>query len=277
MKRKVIHIDDEKCNGCGVCIPECPEGAIQIIDDKARLVSDLFCDGLGACLGHCPQDAITIEEREAEPYDEHKVMENIIKGGSNVIRAHLEHLLSHDQKEYLHQAVDFLKAKGIDVPLPVGSVEPAESACGCPGMKMMDFRDEASEKSEAEPGVPSKSQLRHWPVQLHLLSPHAPYFKDADLLITADCVPFAYPDFHHRFLKGKILVILCPKLDQAEEEYTEKLSQIFRHNNIKSITIAHMEVPCCFGLTKIVEEAVRRSGKNILLREYTISVKGAVV
>jgi ferredoxin len=276
MKRRVIRIDEDKCNGCGLCIPECPEGAIQIIDGKARLISDLFCDGLGACLGHCPQGAIAIEERDAEPYDERQVMENIIRGGQKVIAAHLRHLKEHSQREYLEQAIAFLKEKSIETPRDWAAEAP-QGARGCPGSKIMDLRGEHEEPGQMPPPTSGKSALRQWPVQLHLLSPYAPYFKDAHLLITADCVPFAHPNFHERFLKGKILVILCPKLDNAEEVYIEKLAEVFRHNEIKSITLLHMEVPCCFGLTRIVEEALRRSAKNVVVKEYTISVRGQVI
>ncbi len=277
MKRKVIRIDEDKCNGCGLCIPDCPEGAIQIIDGKARLISDLFCDGLGACIGTCPEEAITIEEREAEPYDEAKVMENIIKSGPSTIKAHLEHLRDHKQMEYLGKAIDILKAKGIEIPVDVGTLKPQDaSACGCPGAKALDFRHEAQGPG-AEKTVTTRSALRQWPVQLQLLSPYAPYFKDAHLVITADCVPFAQPDFHDRFLEGKILIILCPKLDKVGDEYIEKLGEIFKSNNIKSITIVHMEVPCCFGLTRLVREAVKMSGKDIPVKDYTISVRGDVV
>jgi NAD-dependent dihydropyrimidine dehydrogenase PreA subunit len=277
MKRKVIHIDDEKCNGCGLCIPNCPEGALQIIDDKARLVSDLFCDGLGACIGTCPQGAITIEEREAEPYDERKVMANIVKAGAGTIKAHLVHLREHGQHDYLSEAIGFLKEKGIQVPL---SDEPAAQqpsvACGCPGSRMMDLRSEQP-GSAGTRTVAGSSALRQWPVQLQLLSPYAPYFKDADLVVTADCVPFAQPDFHDRFLKGKTLIILCPKLDKVIEEYIDKLAEIFRANNIKSVSVVHMEVPCCFGLNRIVEEAMKKSGRRIPTEDYTISIKGEVV
>jgi Pyruvate/2-oxoacid:ferredoxin oxidoreductase delta subunit len=282
MKRKVINIDEDKCNGCGLCIPNCPEGAIQIIDDKARLISDLFCDGLGACLGTCPEDAITIEEREAEPYSETKVMENIIKGGEGTIKAHLEHLRDHGEMGLLHEAVRFLKDSGMPVPMEsVVASQQEPSACGCPGMKVMDFTDESAGSKEApEPGeiqaAPVKSALRQWPVQLQLLNPNAPYFKNADLLITADCVPFAHAGFHDRFLKGRILIILCPKLDRVIDQYIEKLAEIFKANDIKSVTAVHMEVPCCFGLNKIIDEALKKSGKNIDVEDHTITIKGEV-
>jgi len=289
MKREIITIDESKCTGCGLCIPNCPEGALQVIDGKARLVSDLFCDGLGACVGHCPEDAITIEKREAEAYDEAKVMANIIKAGPNVIVAHLKHLAEHGQDEYLKEAVGLLKARGIAVPRKSGAAAGGSAALtedrfpSCPGARMVDLREALAPSCPGKPGAPTRptsptqSQLRQWPVQLQLLNPRAPYFKDADLLIAADCVPFCYPDFHDRFLKGKILIIFCPKLDQVGDLYIEKLAEIFKNNNIKSITTLHMEVPCCFGTTSTVEEALKRSGKHVPVKDVTISIKGDVV
>jgi NAD-dependent dihydropyrimidine dehydrogenase PreA subunit len=227
-KRKIIRIDEEKCNGCGLCIPNCKEGALQIIDGKARLVSEVFCDGLGACLGHCPQGAITIEEREAEAFDEKKVQK------------HLHGAHAHDG--------------------------------GCPGSKIMDFRKK-KEPSSQKPPAGRESELAQWPVQIMLVPPHAPYFADADLLIAADCVPFAYASFHEDLLRGKILLVGCPKLDDIEV-YREKLSQIIKDNSIKSVTYAHMEVPCCFGLVGVIQDAISVSGKNIPFEEITISIKG---
>jgi NAD-dependent dihydropyrimidine dehydrogenase PreA subunit len=285
MKRDIITIDEDKCTGCGECIPNCPEGAIQIIDGKARLVSDLACDGLGACIGHCPEGAMSVENREAEPYDERKVMESIVKAGPATVRAHVMHLKDHNQAEYLTQALAYLREKGIVVP-DLSQGEAAPPASGCPGMKMMDFRDTGNDQgSEADDrgagggaaAIPANSELRQWPVQLQLVNPNAPYFQDADLVIAADCVPFAFSSFHNRFLKGKALIILCPKLDKVLEQYVEKLAEIFKNNTIKSITLVHMEVPCCFGLTRLVEEALKRSGKNIVIKDYTVSIKGEIV
>lgn len=269
MKRKIIRIDEEKCNGCGLCIPNCPEGALQIIDGKARLISDLFCDGLGACIGHCPQGAITIEEREAEPYSERKVMENIVKQGKNVIKAHLEHLKEHGEEGYLKEAISFLKEKNIEIPQEDKGYKHMHT--GCPGSRIMDFTKEEDEDGEAKVSI--KSQLRQWPIQLMLVPPQAPYLQGAELLITADCVPFSYANFHQDFLKGKKLIICCPKLDDTQY-YGEKLTDIFETNDIKSITVVHMEVPCCYGLVHIVEEAVSKSGKQIPFESVVISVKG---
>jgi len=272
-KRKIINIDEEKCNGCGLCIPNCPEGALQIIDGKARLISDLFCDGLGACIGHCPEGAITIEEREAQKYDERKVMANIVKQGKNVIIAHLKHLKEHNETKYFNQAVEFLKEKGIEVPKEVIPVSGGPLPCGCPGTMVKDFRPERKSEASTEKTIPSQSQLRQWPVQIMLIPPFAPYLNDADLLIAADCVPFAYADFHNDLLKDKVLLVGCPKLDDIER-YKEKFAEIFKQNNIKSVTYAHMEVPCCFGLIGVIKKAISDSGKNISFKEAVISIKG---
>ncbi|MBI5573864.1 MAG: 4Fe-4S binding protein [Elusimicrobia bacterium] len=273
MRRKIIKIDEEKCNGCGLCTNACPEGAIKIIDGKAKLVGDLLCDGLGACIGNCPEDAITIEEREAEKYNEKKVMENIVKGGRNLIKAHFKHLQEHSQTEYLNEAIKILKKKNIEI--PELNNESLSYKCGCPGSKVMDLRGHKKEKSLAD-DVSVKSELSNWPVQLHLINPSAPYFDNADIIIAADCIPFCYGNFHGRFLKNKVLIIFCPKLDDAQDLYVKKLAEIFQ-NKINSITVIHLEVPCCFGTVKIVEESLKKSGKNISIKDYTISIKGEIV
>lgn len=278
MKRKIINIDEDKCTGCKLCIPNCPEGALQIIDGKARLVSDLLCDGLGACIGHCPEGAINIEEREAEKYDEYKTMENIVKAGPNTIKAHINHLREHGQREYLKQALDFLSAKKIavpeDVPLKQAHAHPGG---GCPGMKVVDFRENKQRLKTDIVDMKLNSELTQWPIQLKLLNPLAPYFDNRDLVVAADCVPFAYANFHQKFLKDKALIMFCPKLDQAYEDYLEKLSAILKNNNVKSISIVRMEVPCCYGTVQLVEEAVKKSGKTIIIKEYTISLKGEII
>jgi ferredoxin len=277
MKRKIVKINEEKCDGCGLCIPNCPEGALQIIDDKARLVSDLFCDGLGACIGHCPQGAILIEERETEAYDEKKVMANIVKQGANTIKAHLLHLKGRGETKYLQEALDYLRNRHIDNPLlkeiDSGHGHKMMHEGGCLGSRMMDFRkkEKASTGSVNEPR--QKSQLQQWPIQLHLVPPNAPYFEDADLVIAADCVPFAYANFHNDFLKDKSLIIACPKLDDVEF-YKQKLAQIFKSSGIKSINIVHMEVPCCFGLNGLIKEALVSAGKKIPVEETIISLQG---
>lgn len=271
-KRKIIKIDKEKCNGCGLCIPNCPEGALQIIDNKVRLVSDLFCDGLGACIGHCPQGAITVEEREAEEYDEKKVMQNIIKQGKNVIKAHLKHLKDHNQDEYFREAVGFLKENNIEIP---ADEKPGykNDSCACPGAKIMDFRGTKVVKAQNANFSKSESQLRQWPIQLMLVPPFAPYLNNSDLLIAADCVSFAYANFHEDLLKEKILLVGCPKFDNLEL-YQDKISSILKINNINSIIYAHMEVPCCSGLINIIKAAILESGKDVPFKEAVISIKG---
>jgi len=279
--RKIIKIDDELCTGCGECIPNCPEGAIQLIDDKARIISDIFCDGLGACLGHCPVDAITIEEREAEEYSERMVMENVVKQGKNVIKAHLEHLRNHDQLDYLQEAIDYLKEKGMEVPIEEPKAKAQEACaepalpCGCPGTAVQDLRSKYQDpecKEEVTSVASNVTQLRQWPVQFMLVPPSAPYLKNADLLITADCVPFAYPNYHNDLLKGKIVLVGCPKFDKVDY-YRKKLVEILKDNNIKSVTVAIMEVPCCFGLYKLVSDAIEESKMDVPLEKKVIGIR----
>ena len=274
MLREIITIDEDLCNGCGLCIPSCPEGALQIIDGKARLVSDLFCDGLGACVGHCPEDAMTVVEREAEPYDERKVMANIVGYGQNTIAAHLEHLREHGEMGLYREAVDYLEEQGLEVP----ALEPepaAELPCGCPGAMLREFSKETESEASAPSDYRPVSRLTHWPVQIMLLPVNAPYFEGADLLLAADCAPFAYPDFHDEFLAGKVLLVGCPKLDDAAF-YLEKMTAILETNDIKSVTCVHMEVPCCFGLPTIARQAISASGKDIALHDVTITVDGRI-
>jgi NAD-dependent dihydropyrimidine dehydrogenase PreA subunit len=272
MKRRIININHELCTGCGNCIPDCPEGALQLIDGKARLVSDLFCDGLGACVGACPTGAMTIEEREAEPYNESKVMENIVKQGDNVIRAHLIHLKDHGEEKLLSEAISYLSDKGFTVP----SLGKSSDHNGCPGSRMIDHRHKSKEIPQGS-REHIASQLIQWPIQLTLVNPSAPYFDSEELLVAADCVPFAYADFHNRFLSGKPIVIFCPKLDGDIEKYVVKLSEILRLHPIKKIGVLRMEVPCCGGTTMIAEKAVQSSGKSILIHEHIISLDGNIV
>lgn len=273
MKRKIITIDEDTCNGCGACVPNCPEGAIQLIEGKARLVSDLFCDGLGACIGECPLGAITIEEREALPYDERRVMENIIPQGTEVIRAHLRHLGDHGQDAYLQEALALLEERGLSEAAAVMSdcPEPAPGG-GCPGSRAAEpGRRPASETVEAAPGA---SQISHWPVQLHLVPAGAPFFRDADLLLSADCVAHAVGDFHGRYLRGRKLAIACPKLDHGQEVYLEKLTALIDHAHIRSMTVMTMEVPCCGGLVHLARRAAARAERSIPIRWIQVSVGG---
>jgi Pyruvate/2-oxoacid:ferredoxin oxidoreductase delta subunit len=241
-RRRVVEIDQEKCVGCGQCVPACAEGAIQIVGGKARLVSDVYCDGLGACLGHCPRDAITIVDRDAEPF------------------------LGPAPQEH-----------GV-----AAAVRPT-SPCQCPGASMQVFSlnvPPPAEHASRQPREPSSADgppsLSHWPIQLHLISASAPVLKNADLLLVADCVPFACGDFHSRILRRRPVLIGCPKLDDGEA-YVQKLAEISRHNALKSLTVVHMEVPCCTGLMRIAVEAVRRSGTTLAVAEITISRTGQIL
>jgi ferredoxin len=271
-RRKIITIDHDKCTGCGQCIPNCPEGALQIIDGKARLVSDLFCDGLGACIGYCPEGAMTVEEREAEPYDEDKVMANVVPQGPNVIRAHLAHLKDHGAMDYHRAAVAYLRRHHIDLP---SEDKAPPLPCGCPGSAVRDLAC-ADEPEPDTPAGGAKSRLRNWPVQIMLVPVSAPYLKGADLLIAADCAAAASPDFHDRFVKGRVLLLGCPKLDDAGF-YREKLAEMFTTNDINSVTAVHMTVPCCFGLVQLVKKAIADSGKPIPFAEVTLGLDGKVV
>jgi Pyruvate/2-oxoacid:ferredoxin oxidoreductase delta subunit len=276
VKRKIIKIDEEKCNGCGLCIPNCPEGAIQIIDGKARLISDIFCDGLGACLGHCPEGAISTEEREAESYDERKTMVNIVKAGKNTIIAHLKHLKEHGETGYLRQAQEYLEEKGIDIKLN-------DEGCGCnhephqacPGAQMKDFSDEKKETQD-ETGLRS-SQLRQWPIQLHLIPQSAPYFQGMDLLLVADCVGYSIGDFHKDYLKEKSITIACPKLDTNQEIYLDKLVKLIDKAKINTLTVMTMEVPCCTGLLHLAKRAAKKASRKIPIKLIVVGIKGDIL
>ncbi len=272
MKRRIIKISEELCNGCGACIPNCPEGALQMIDGKARLISDLFCDGLGACIGECPQGAISVEEREAEAYDERLVMKNIIAQGPNTIKAHLQHLKSHGEEKLCNQAVEVLREQGLPIP------EQENVPCACPGT-LARFPGKKQTAAATVPGIsaPVPSELRQWPVQLALVNPQAAYFAKADLLISADCVAHAMGDFHRQLLKGRILIVFCPKLDQRTDEYVEKLASIFSQHSIRSITVAKMEVPCCGGTQVIVQKALEFAGKTIPVTVHTLGIDGSII
>ena len=275
MKRSIIKIEEEKCTGCGLCIPNCPEGAIQIIDGKARLVSDLMCDGLGACLGHCPEGAITVEEREAEPYDEKKVMTNIVQQGDNTIRAHLKHLKDHGQNAYYEQALTYLKENNIPVPEEGDDKMKERHISGCPGSRSMDFtRDKNNEKN-----VNGKrpSQLKQWPIQMHLISTNAPYYQNADLLLAADCTAFSLGDFHKDYLKGKAIAIACPKLDEGQEIYLEKLKALIDTAKINTLSVMIMQVPCCGGLLHLAQKAVEQAERKIPIKVIVVGIQGDIL
>lgn len=244
--RKIISIDENKCDGCGLCIPSCEEGALQIVDGKARLVKEVYCDGLGNCLGECPQGAIEMIEREAEPFDEKAVEE------------HLKRLEKEDK-----------------------IIEESAEECGicCGSSLVRDIKiaegKSAGGKSDSQSDYVPEAELSHWPVQLHLVSPQARFLQGADLLIAADCVPFAYADFHRNFLAERSLVIGCPKLDDIDI-YHHKLVEIFKINKLKSITLVHMEVGCCFGLSRLVRSALEESGAETPLQEIVVGVDGSI-
>ncbi|MGB5446748.1 MAG: 4Fe-4S binding protein [Psychromonas sp.] len=271
MLRDIIEIDETLCNGCGDCVPACHEGALQIIDNKARLISDLMCDGLGACLGKCPTGAMQVIQREAVPYDERQVMVNIIKGGDKVIKAHLQHMLDHNELEYYATAVQVLKEQNIAVPDCSTSNKPQAGAT-CPSVQSINLKTSKITSPEE-----SSSQLSHWPIQLHLINPTNPHFCDADLLLAADCSAFAAGNFHQHYLAGKKLAIACPKLDINQESYIEKLSIMIRYAKLKSITVLRMDVPCCGGITKLAQTAMQQARRNIPIEIITINKNGVII
>ncbi len=281
MIRTIIKIDEEKCNGCALCIPECKEGAIQIINEKAKLINDMFCDGLGACIGHCPEGAITFEQREAEPYNEKLVIDRIANE-PEVLKAHLIHLIEHKEINLYNEAVQYLETLNITNPLAYNSkIETTEkispqsiqSFSGCPGSRPALFNEpsnESVEKSELR----ISPQLRQWPIQLHLVPPSAPYFQNREMIIMSTCGPVAYANIQNDYIKDRSIVLACPKLDYTEP-YRDKLASIFFNNNINNVIVLIMEVPCCKGLTKFAVDAAEIAGKsNISIEEHTITLDG---
>ncbi len=240
--RKIIEIDEELCDGCGQCVPSCAEGAIEIVDGKARLVADKYCDGLGACLGECPTGALSVVEREAVGFDEEAVQ---------------EHLSSMAKEE---------TSEGVTPP------------CACPSAQLQAFTPHlaSQESNELPVQTTSASALSHWPVQIRLVPATAPFLKGADLLVAADCTPVAYPNFHHDFLRGRVVLLGCPKFDDARE-YVQKFAEIFTAAEIKSITAVVVEVPCCQGLPLIIEKGMKMAGKKIPMEIVVISARGEVL
>lgn len=237
--RDIVKIDEDLCDGCGACVPGCAEGAIEIREGKARLVAEQFCDGLGACLGHCPRNAITVIKREADAFDEDAVQERL---------RDIEKMDETPEKPRLD--------------------------CGCPGTAMSSFSP-ASAGVDVRSADSTNSALTHWPVQIRLIPPHAPFLKGADLLVAADCAPVSYPDLHRELLPGKVIMLGCPKFDDTRD-YTERFVEIFKQANIKSVTVLSMEVPCCAGLARIVGQAVSISGKEIPVQEIIVSRRGEI-
>jgi Pyruvate/2-oxoacid:ferredoxin oxidoreductase delta subunit len=257
--RKIIKIDKEKCIGCGACAVKCAEGAIEIIDGKAEVVKDSFCDGLGACIGECPRGALTIEEREADDFDAAAVSAHAASGKTAAAKPHAD--------SGKKPAAPKVQEHGQDR-LP----------CGCPGSSARDLRAGCPAKAvakDAEAAEAAPSLLGNWPVQIKLVPVNAPYFDGARLLISADCVPFAFAGFHEKFLDGRVVMIGCPKLDDADS-YRSKLVQVFRQNDIRGVEVLYMEVPCCFGLVRLVQDALEASGKNIPLILTKIGIQGEV-
>lgn len=294
MKREIVRIDRELCNGCGECIPNCHEGALQLIDGKATLISDLLCDGLGACIGHCPIGAISVEEREAVAYDEVAALQEIIPQGKNVLIAHLKHLQDHKQDLYVREAETYLRANQANFPFDVEAVwealrpaaakpafhlqvKPAvhHGGSSCPGSQAISF-------NKAPVAVPENnfkpaSELRQWPVQMHLINPNASYFQKSDLLLAADCVAFAMGDFHQTWLKNKSLVIACPKLDSGMDSYIEKLIQLIQLAEVNTITVLKMQVPCCGGLVQMVKTALQYCDRKVPVKSVTVGLQGEIL
>lgn len=283
MKRIIIKIDEELCNGCGACVTGCHEGALQLINGKAVMVSDLYCDGLGACIGECPVGAIALEECEAEPYNEEVVIARMIPKGQKVILAHLNHLKEHEEFELLQQGLDYLKEHNIEINfLEVNSTTkqtaPHLHAGGCPGSVMQEIKRPAQSAFSipAQTTNIQPSELRQFPVQLHLLNPNAGFLQGADLLLAADCTAFAYGGFHEHFLKGKALAIACSKLDSNIQAYIDKLAEMIDVAMIDTLTVLIMEVPCCNGLVKIVQMARQQAERNVPMKVIVISVQGEI-
>lgn len=293
MKRTVIKIDETLCDGCGACVKGCHEGALQLINGKAVMISDLYCDGLGACIGECPVGAIDFEEREAEPYSEVAVMERLLPKGASVIQAHLNHLKTHGEMGLYNQGVEFLKLHNMhnlleETPAkPVGktpeSVAEEPMACGCPGSTARSFAPASGTlkmaplQAASSPTATQASELTHFPVQMHLIHPQAGFIQGADLLLAADCTAFACGAFHKDFLKGKVLAIACPKLDSRTEVYVEKLVVMMEEAKINTLTVMIMEVPCCSGLLKLAKMAVEQSRRKVPVKAVVVSVQGEII
>lgn len=302
MKRTVIKIDENLCNGCGNCINGCHEGALELIDGKAVMISDLYCDGLGACIGECPTGAISFEERDAAPYDEVAVMERLTPKGEAAILAHLRHLKDHGETEWVKEGVKYLKKHNIqNIDLakiglgyngeqpeaepraarscPSGMPQAASLACGCPGSVMREIGRPQSgftvaTTTNSGAAVNQPSELRQFPVQLHLINPRAGFLANADLLLAADCTAFASGEFHLKFLKGKILAIACPKLDSNTETYVAKLTEMIDIPKISTLTVLIMDVPCCGGLMRIAQLARDKAQRNVPVKVIVLGVDG---
>jgi NAD-dependent dihydropyrimidine dehydrogenase PreA subunit len=298
MQRDILKIDEDLCNGCGQCVPNCHEGALQVIDGKVRLVSELMCDGLGACIGHCPEGAITIEKREAEPYSETRVMEQMKDKGKNTIIAHLKHLKDHGEKGFVHEGVTYLKEHRAELNfnldevisevhnhgMAIATPQPAQNhghahnhdGGGCPGSRAVVIEKPGTGSLNPAVGDIS-SELRQWPVQMHLVNPNATYFRGSDLLLAADCVAFSMGGFHSNHLKGKSLAIACHKLDHGSEIYIEKLTAMIDVSKVNTITVMMMEVPCCGGLLQMVKSALSNATRKVPVKKIIVGITGDVL
>lgn len=316
MERDIIRIDEEKCNGCGQCVPNCHEGALQVIDGKVRLVSELMCDGLGACIGYCPEGAITIEKREAEPYDEIAVISEMVKKGANTVIAHLKHLKDHHEYGYLEEGTTWLEVHSKELSFSLNEVLAAVNGKGvqgnnaqgahgargnnaahgghgphaghaghgghghhgggCPGSAERVMAP-APAFIAASGTAEMPSQLTHWPVQMHLINPNSPVYRGADLLLAADCVAFSLGSFHGSFLKGKALAIACPKLDHGTETYIDKLTLMIDTARVNTITVMMMEVPCCGGLIQMVRAALAKASRKVPVKAIIVSIDGKIL
>jgi len=313
MKREIIQIDEDKCTGCGECIPNCHEGALQMIDGKARLISDLMCDGLGACIGHCPEGAIEIIEREAQPYDEIMVIKEMVTKGKNTVIAHLAHLKDHMEFGFLKQGVSWMQENKDSIDFNIEEVMSAvhngtasqkeeSSACGCgshdeqpqqahhhahndihdimsgggcPGSQAKTINKPETTNNVAVEDAPS--ELRQWPVQMHLINPAASYFQNSDLLLAADCVAFSMGNFHSKVLKGRSLGIACPKLDANKEVYIDKLVALIDESKINTITVMKMTVPCCGGILQMAQIASQQATRKVPIKSITVDINGDIV
>lgn len=305
MKRDIITIDRDLCNGCGLCVTGCHEGALQMIDGKAVLISELMCDGLGACIGDCPVGAITIEHREAEAYDEVLTISKMVGNGKNTVIAHLKHLKDYNEKEYLRQGVEWLLANqdklefkvedvlhavhdhkktdacgcGDNTPQPKPQVHHHHTGGGCPGSAARAFGGGGAAATIANSSnmISGKSELTHWPVQLHLINPNSGHFKGSNLLLAADCVAFSMGNFHSDYLNGKTLAIACPKLDSNKDVYVEKITALIDSAQVDTITVMKMEVPCCGGLMQLAKMAMDRAQRKVPVKLVTVGIQGEVL
>ncbi|PKP38142.1 MAG: 4Fe-4S ferredoxin [Bacteroidetes bacterium HGW-Bacteroidetes-15] len=299
MKRDIITIDRDLCNGCGNCVSGCHEGALQMIDDKAVLISELMCDGLGACIGDCPVGAITIEHREAEAYDEVLTISKMVVNGKNTVIAHLKHLKDYNEKDYLRQGVEWLLAnkdslnfavdevlhevhnhqpKGMKAAQPQVHVHAHHhQGGGCPGSMARSFGAGTVAQSNGNSMVSGKSELSQWPIQLHLINPNSGQFQGSNLLLAADCVAFSLGNFHSEHLKGKTLAIACPKLDSNKDVYVEKITALIDNAKIDTITVMKMEVPCCGGLLQMAKIAMDNATRKVPIKLITVGIQGEIL